>query len=160
METRMNNVTIALNNQVEASEAARHLGCAYSTIVALLAKKRLKGQKINRRWFVDFDDLQRAKSTRLIKTRISRKQREKMGRLGGHNSQDQSAALTVRSPHGNKAASNQPEKTELCFYIDKDKASVLQMVLQSVDKSLTDYIHEKVDELHEKIKQSLKTLRV
>ena len=77
----MNNVSVAFNNRIEASDAARELGCAYSTVVALLSKKKLKGQKINRRWFVDFDDLQRAKATHLIKTRVSKLKRERKGSL-------------------------------------------------------------------------------
>ena len=148
----MNTVTIALNNKIEASEAARQLGCAYSTIVALLAKKKLKGQKINRRWFVDFDDLQRAKSTHLIKTRVSRKQRERA---------QQQSAISRPAPLQEAAKlGNGHDKTELRFYIDKNKLGVLQMALESVDRNLVDYVNEKVDELHEKIRQSLKSLKV
>jgi hypothetical protein len=148
----MNNVTIALNNQIEASEAARQLGCAYSTVVALLAKKKLKGQKINRRWFVDFNDLQRAKSTHLIKTRVSRKQRERAERQ---------AAVSRPAPVPEMTkVGNGHDKTELRFYVDKNKLNVLQMALQSVDKNLADYVNEKMDELHEKIRQSLKSLKV
>lgn len=144
----MSNVTVSYNNQVEAAEAAQTLGCAYSTIVALLSKRKLKGQKINRRWFVDYDDLQRAKSTNLIKTRISRIKRERMA---------SSSQL--------KVVKNEPEKTsdekaEVRFYVDKEKLNILQMALTSVDKNVSQFVHEKLEELHQKIKDSLKNLKV
>lgn len=153
----MNKVSIAVNNQVEACEAANYLGCAYSTIIALLAKKKLKGQKINGRWFVDFEDLQRAKSTKLIKTRVSKKQKERLlqQEVGTKHVFPINATKIVKDS-GNGSG----EKAELRFFIEKEKLNVLQIALKSVDKNLSDYVAEQVEDLHEKIKQSLKALRV
>jgi len=153
----MNKPNIVVNNRVEACEAASYLGCAYSTIIALLAKRKLKGQKINGRWFVDFDDLQRAKSTKLIKTRVSKKQKEKLlqQEVGSRH------IFPIDAPKILKESNNGAgEKAELRFFIEREKLNVLQMALKSVDKNLSDYVSEKVDDLHEKIKQSLKTLAV
>lgn len=145
----MNTVTVAFNDKIEASDAARELGCAYSTVVALLARKKLKGQKINRRWFVDYDDLQRAKSTHLIKTRISKVRREKM------------SAKVSQLPLSPNGQEDKPSsKAELRFYIDKEKVTMLQAALQSVDKSLAEYVNEKVDDLYNKVLESLKNLKV
>jgi len=144
----MNNVSVAFNNRIEASDAARELGCAYSTVVALLSKKKLKGQKINRRWFVDFDDLQRAKATHLIKTRVSKLKRERM-RLDA-------SVQQKAQPRESETSNN---KAELRFYVDKDKVNLLQMVLQSVDRNLSDYVYEKIEDLYEKIHKSLKNIK-
>jgi excisionase family DNA binding protein len=144
----MNTFAVAFNNRVEAAEAARQLGCAYSTVVALLAKKKLKGQKINRRWFVDFDDLQKAKSTNLIKTRVSRLKRERLN------------SVSRDIPSSNHVSDKTNSKTELRFYVDKDKVNTLQAALNSVDKSLSDYINERIDDLYERVRESLKSIKV
>jgi excisionase family DNA binding protein len=63
-----NQETVEKKN-VSANEAASYLGCSYPHLIHLIKKSKIKAQKIRNQWFVDLDDLERAKSTHLVTPR-------------------------------------------------------------------------------------------
>lgn len=137
-------VALGFNNQVEASEAARILGCAYSSVVGALSHKKLKGQKIEGKWMVDYNDLQRAKTTQLIKPRI----RNGSLKLASTNTQKDIEAHMLEN------------KVSLQFSIDKDKLKLIEMGLSGTDHTVVEFIQMKLEEMHISIKEALKNIKI
>lgn len=137
-------VAIGLNNQVEAGEAAKTLGCAYSTIINLLTSKKIKGQKLEGRWMVDYTDLQRAKTTHLIKPRVRKK--PKLVSVNSQTDIEEHIALA--------------NKTNIQISIDKDKLRFIELVLQGSDHTVLEFIQIKLEELHNNAKDVLKNIKI
>lgn len=143
-----NPVVIGVDKKVEASEAAKFLGCAYSTIVALLDKKKLKGQKINRRWFIEYDDLQRAKATHLVRARLAKRIQPKIENIKKEENQIEMKDIVNNGT------------IDVKLNVDPNKFKFVEVVLSSADKTVSQYLSEKIEELYEKIKESMKNLKV
>lgn len=139
METNTNNVSVSFNNKMEISEAIRVLGCSYSHLINLVNSKRFKGQKIEGRWFLNSDEIYKAKSTGMIKPR-------------------KSAAAKAAQAEAVPALN----LVKLSFEIDRAKFDLLNLALASSgpDKTLTKYVAEKIEELHVRVITSLKSVNI
>lgn len=135
--TTATKVSVGMNNQVFADEAASQLGCSYSHIANLLRTKKINGQKVEGRWMVDYDDLQRAKGTRLVKPRKN-----------GY----------IKSPVTTAPAAS--EETVIKLNVPKAKFDLIRVALAGSDKSLVKYLLDHVDKLHDQIQKKLSTVDV
>lgn len=135
-------VSIGINNQVEASEAARVLGCAYSSVISLLSHKKLKGQKYEGKWMVDYTDLQRAKTTNLIKPRARNL------KIASSNSQTEIEEHILAN------------KVNVQISIEKDKLRLIEIGLQGSNHTVVEFIHMKLEEMHTNVKEALKNIKI
>lgn len=133
-------VTVGMNNQVFADEAAQDLGCSYSHMVNLLKSKKIKGQKLEGRWVVDYEDLQKAKSMHLVTPR---------GPLKVARKSMQPAAPAV-------------EEGIIKLQIPRHKLDLIRFVLDKTGnkKTLLSYLNEQIDKLYNDISDKLSTIEL
>lgn len=60
---------VALNGKIDVAQAQSILGCSYSYVIHLLHKKKIKGQRVNKRWLIDADDVYRSKGSVMTNNR-------------------------------------------------------------------------------------------
>lgn len=134
MSATANNVHVGYNNRLESSDAAKLIGCSYSHLIGIIKAKKVKAQKVNGNWFVDYDDANRYKT--------SFKPRMKQNKL-----------TVIKVPDTSR-------KVEIKLEIDKEKLDLLAMVLSKQGKTLPQYLSERITELHQKIDASLSTIQM
>jgi hypothetical protein len=128
------NVHVGYNNRLESSDAAKLIGCSYSHLIGIIKAKKVKAQKIEGQWLVDYDDANRYKS--VFKPRMK------------------SNKLTViKTPEG-------PKKVEIKIEIEKDRLDLLALVLVKQNKTVPKYLNDKIAELLQRIDNSLGSVQV
>lgn len=125
-------VTLALNNQVSTDEAAKTLGCSYSHLMNLVREKKIKAQKKNNVWMVDLNDLNRAKSTQLVRPRPHR-------------------VITHPEPLD-------PSVVEVKISLPRDKFELVKLVLKNSDKSLVQILTQRFDTIYEQVQERLSSV--
>ncbi len=128
------NVHIGLNNRMESSDAVKLIGCSYSHLIDIIKRKKVKAQKIEGQWWVDYDDANRYKT--VFRPRMK------------------SNKLTEIKP------SVTLKSVEIKIEIEKDKLDLLALVLAKQDKSVPKYLNEKITELLQRIEASLSSVQV
>lgn len=116
---------------MEAIDAAKLLGCSYPHLINLIHKKKLKAQKVGKCWFVDSQDVYRAKQTNLV------------------------------SPRGPRVKSNATplgtDEIEVRITLPRSKYHLVNLALEDKENlNLSQFLQGKVDELHDKIKETFK----
>lgn len=135
MTAQSNPVTVAFNNQVPATEAANYLGCSYSHMINLIKANKLKAQKREGRWFVESDELQRAKATRLV---------------GGR--RKTSPVKQISKP---TFVSKDGDTVDVKIQIPREKFELLKIVCEASGKTLMGLINEKLDSAYDSIRSRL-----
>jgi excisionase family DNA binding protein len=124
-------VTVAYNNNIDVTDAAKILGCSYPYIIHLIKNKKLKAKKEGKKWLVDADDVKRAKAQHLVTPRPRK-----------NNVTNSSLRVENISP----------DEVEIRIKLPKIKYQLLDIALRGKDKkSLKEILEAKVDELHEKV---------
>jgi excisionase family DNA binding protein len=136
--TSNNQVTVALNNTIDAEDAARLLNCSYPHISMLLRNGKIKGQKIGKKWFVDADDVKRAQVTHLV---TPRPRKSKTNVLG------------------NSVEFLGMDEVEIRIKMPKSQYQLLDMALQGKDNStLKKHLETQASDLYEKLQKQMQTM--
>jgi excisionase family DNA binding protein len=136
----VNNVSVAINNNIEAEDAAKILGCSYPHIINLIHQKKLKAQKLGKKWLVDAADVQRAKATHLVTPRPRKNKQLKL-------------------LNGEPNIELGPDEVEIRIKMSKAKYQLLDLALKGKDqKNLKEHLESKVEELHAKIQKHFESV--
>lgn len=131
----MSGVSIGYNNKLESSEAAKFIGCSYSHVIGLIKQKKLKAQKNDGIWMVEYDDANRYKSSFKPRKLKPTKKVE--------------TAIQVSA-----------KMVDVKLSIEKEKLDLLALVLSKQKKTVMEYLSEKLTDLHQRIDNGLATIQV
>jgi excisionase family DNA binding protein len=135
--------TIGFNNKISTEEAQKILGCAYSTVVALIKSKKLRGQKIGKTWWLDADEVYKARDSKLVTPRNSSPKSEKG--VGTH------AGISVGA-----------DEIAVQFPYSKEKFELIKRAfnMRGNDMNIVKFLQGKLDEAHDKIKAQLENINL
>ncbi len=142
MSAQMAPVTVAFNNQVSAVEAAKYLGCSYSHLINLIHRKKIKAQRIERKWFVETGDLEHAKATRLISRPRSPVR----------------VIKTAAEPLSVVKSAGTSDSVDIKLSLPRDKFELIKLACDSSGKTFLGLINEKLDGVYEQVKEKLSTV--
>lgn len=131
----MSAVSVGYNGRLESSEAAKFIGCSYSHVIGLIKQKKLKAQKNDGIWMVEYDDANRYKSSFKPRKLKPTKKVE--------------TAIQVSA-----------KMVDVKLSIEKEKLDLLALVLSKQKKTVMEYLSEKLTDLHQRIDNGLATIQV
>lgn len=124
---------IGYNNKMSADEAQKVLGCSYSTIIGLINRKKIKAQKYEGSWFLDADEVYKAKETKLVVPRIRK------------------VEATIQ---------NTTEVSKIYLELPKDKVKMLELLFSQKNSSLSAYLLTQINKLIDQVNKSLSDINI
>lgn len=140
--------TVEVSKNVSASDAAEYLGCSYPHLIHLIKKNKLKAQKIRKQWFVDLNDLEKAKQTHLVTPRPK----------SGHVVTNQ-PKVVFSTEHSIKPEQN--EDIEIRIKVSRSKYELINSVLVGgTEKTLKQTLELKIEEIFSSIQNQFKLIQL
>lgn len=128
----MAQVALGANNKMEFNEALRVMGCSRTHLQRLVNHKKIKSQRLNGSLWLDADDVYKAKEHF-----IPRKRKPK----------DPNAPVDTTPSKGSHVT--------LKLEIERERYELMTLALKKKNKTVLNFIDERLSELYKRVEESL-----